>query len=232
LARAHKGLLISLEGIDGSGKTTLSRKIGAALEGAGATCCSNKEIVEDGSFVQDAMEKIASLLWPKEHTTFDHVLPLEYWLSLQVAWYSLLDRFVVSPRLARGDILIMDGWYHKFMAKLLLRGCRFEYLSTVFEHITRPDLVILLDVDVREVWKRKKDFRPHELGLHHHYGELGESSFVDYQSNIFAQMSFLAGELGWRRIRLDVTAPIEENSQLLVDTINAICIGNGITSGL
>ena len=161
------------------------------------------------------MRTLFSLLWPKKSTTFDHLLPLEYWIHLQATWYSLHSSCVVRPRLLKGEMLISDGWYYKFAAKLKARGLSDAYIRTIFSHIAKPNLVVLLDGDIAGIWDRKKRFRHHEMGLHHNYARLGKESFVDYQSKIFRCLKLFATTTLWRVVKIDVSAPIDQN----VDTV-------------
>ncbi len=168
------------------------------------------------------MTAVAQMLWPKESTLFDHMLPLDYWLHLQVTWYALFCEFVVRPRLDAGKNLIVDGWYYKFMAKLLVRGLSDEYLSTVFSNIQQPDAVIFLDVDLEAIWDRKNDFRPHEMGLHHRYPELGRESFLDYQTKILDALRSLATKNNWHCAHLDGTASLEQNTSSIIEIVERL----------
>jgi thymidylate kinase len=213
---SNNGYFIVLEGTDGSGKSTLSQSIAdSQYDLDRIEFCSNKKIPKDPTFVEKSMTNIASLLWPKENTSFDHLLPPQYWLYLQATWYSLLYEFVISPKLKEGRTLIIDGWYYKFMAKLLARGFDYDYLNMIFSHIKPPDAVILLELDIEAVWERKKDFRLHEMGLHHSYPELGKSSFIDYQSKIFDCFKLIARKNNWVTLPLEAQATLGENSNII-----------------
>jgi hypothetical protein len=70
-----------------------------------------------------------------------------------------------------------------------------------------------LDPDVSVVFDRKKEFRPHELGLHHGYPTLGKESFCDYQERIRAELLKMARQFGWAAIRVSPTSSVEETSR-------------------
>jgi thymidylate kinase len=210
---------IALEGIDGAGKTTLCREVVKRLQYPGVACCSGKEIARNPEFVEPIMTSLSALLWPKENTTFDHQLPVQYWIYLQATWYSLASEFVIQPRLREGRVVLVDGWCYKFWAKLLHRGFDRDHLATIFSHATVPDMVLLLEPSMEDVWERKTDFKPHELGLHHNYPELGKSSFIDYQSRILTHLRNLARDMGWVSVAIDGKAPVEHNAEKIAAEI-------------
>ena len=221
-AGSPTGYFLSFEGIDGSGKTTLARATASVLASSDVSFCSSKSIpLQTEPVVRSCMEQVSSLLWPKRDTDFDHLLPAEYWLHLQGAWYSLISQFQILPRLREGETLLTDGWFYKFFAKLRLRGFELDHLEATFRDVVQPGLVILLDVDVEGVWNRKKTFRLTEMGLHHNddYPSLGRESFVHYQSQVLSKLKEIAAAQGWAQVRLDPTTSIEHNSRLLAEQI-------------
>lgn len=181
---SRTGFFIALEGIDGSGKTTLSRMVAEHLSKYEVQSVNNKLITNTFEGGTRVMRSLAELLWPKHHTFDDHLFPPEYWLHLQVTWYSLLSSLVFEERLRDGERLLAEGWCYKFWAKMLHRGMNQEYVARIFQHVVKPDLVLFLDPPVDYVWDRKRDFKPHEMGLHQGYHPLGRDSFIQYQSEL------------------------------------------------
>jgi len=210
----RKGYFVALEGIDGSGKTTLSQEVANRLRYHNASYCSKKEIARNNPYVEKCMLDIAAIMWPKENIPTDHLLPPQYWLHMQACWYTLLSEFVVSPKLEEDGALIADGWYYKIMVKLLRRGFERNYLDEVFSHIIQPDMVILLEPTLEDIWNRR-EFRWHEMGSHHDYAELGKSSFIDHQSKILNYFKALAQEMNWIVMPLDASASIEHNAEII-----------------
>lgn len=193
-----RGTFIAIEGIDGAGKTTTAGSVADVLRRNGFVFRSNKHIPDDApALVQESMRAIAALLWPRSDRIDDHKLPGNYWLCLQGAWYSLLSRFVIEPRLEAGISVVTDGWYFKFAAKLLARGYSGVQVEAVFSDIRAPDDVILLDVAPRVAWGRGRRFRLTEMGLHDGYATLGVNSFLDYQSKLRDLLNGMAEARGW-----------------------------------
>jgi thymidylate kinase len=214
------GRMIVLEGIDGAGKTALRDRLSASLSDLHVTPQNPKEIAAEPDFARQGMTSVAGLLWPKVDTSFDHLLPAEYWLYLQATWYTLGSRFVIDPKLQRGEVLLADGWYYKFYAKLRLRGFSSGFLDAVFQAVTEPALVLLLDPEVEAVWGRKQ-FRLTELGLHDDYERLGRDSFIDYQSRVRRMLLEVAARWGWPTFKVAPGTPIEETALSIEDAIRA-----------
>jgi thymidylate kinase len=210
-----------LEGIDGVGKTTLSAAVVDRLADLSVVNQNTKEATEQPVFARTSMEALARLLWPVEDTTFDHHMPPEYWLYLQATWYTLLSSFIVRPRVERGGLLLAGGWYFKFFVKLLQRRFDAHFLNSVFEHVVQPEIVVLLDADVEQIWHRGQPFRAAEMGLHQGYPELGQASFVDYQSELRDIFRDTANQRGWITLQLDPLAPTDANADIIADRLRS-----------
>ena len=155
-----RGKFIVLEGVDGVGKTTLASKLNSEEE---FIHIKRKQISQTNDFVDSQMLKHNKLLWT-EDGSLDHLLPTTYWIFLQSAWYILLTKFVIEPLLNEGKNVIVDGWYYKLIARLALQGEDMEYVNNIFKPILKPDLVVLLNVDLEIIWERKKEYRAYEFG--------------------------------------------------------------------
>jgi thymidylate kinase len=206
----HAAKLIVLEGIDGVGKTTLARELAARSAGK-LRYCSPKTIATSHPHLEWSMQTLASLLWPEEsRKQHAHLLPSAYWLSLQAAWYSVLSEAVIAAQLCEAQALVIDGWYYKFVAKMAVGGAKIEPTLAAFAGSREPDLVVLLEGSPEGVWSRRR-FSAYEMGSMTGYDELGEASFVAYQSKIQAALVGLADRNGWRRERLSASDTIESN---------------------
>lgn len=213
------GRLIALEGIDGAGKTTLSERVALTMADLRVNSQDTKEVAVTPSYAQRSMASVAELLRPKADEAFEHHLGPHYWLYLQALHFTLLSQFVVAGKLATRTHLVADGWYYKFYAKLRLRGFDAGFLDDVFRASIKPDLVILLDPDVRAVWERRT-FAPREMGLHGNYGVLNRESFIDYQSRVRAALRDLAqNDRGWVTIRVDGSDGCERTAEQVTEII-------------
>lgn len=184
-----RGKFIVLEGVDGVGKTTLASKLNLNEE---FVHVKRKQISQIHDFIDSQMLKHNKLLWT-EDGSMDHLLPTSYWITLQAAWYILLINFVIDPLLKEGKNVIVDGWYYKLKARLLLQEEDMEYVENIFKPILEPDMVLLLNVEFPKIWERKKDFRAYEFGkFKDNSTEEKRDNFIEYQTNTYENLKKIA----------------------------------------
>jgi dTMP kinase len=216
------GKLIVLVGVDGAGKTTLTETVAERLSPLGVRGLSHRTIGDDApAYVERAMRAVARLLWPEEDTTFDHLLPPEFYVHLKATWYSLFCECVAAPVRSDGYTLLVDGWVYKFIAKMTLDDYPEARLREVFSHVPEPDLVLLVDTDVEAIWNRRSDFKPHELGLHDGFSELGRKSFLEYQGRLRNKLLEMAERDGWEVVPVPGTLSVGEAADRLQERILA-----------
>jgi len=131
--------LIVLEGIDGAGTTTQSRRLVEHLRGHGRDAHLTRE-PSDGP--------IGRLI--REMLTGSHALPAD---PISQSTFGLLfaaDRLdhmqrEVEPRLAAGIAVVSDRWYHSSLA-YQGTGADRDWILTLNARARRPDLTIFLQV--------------------------------------------------------------------------------------
>jgi dTMP kinase len=135
--KLKKGLLIVLEGIDGSGKTTQARLLAGALRRAGLEALSFREPTRGrwGREIRKKARRPDSLTPEEELTLF------------------LKDREEdvarnILPSLRRKKAVVLDRYYFSTIAYQGAKGLSRERIRRLNEKFApRPDLVIILDVD-------------------------------------------------------------------------------------
>lgn len=137
-----RGTFVSLEGIDGSGKSTQAALLARLMEGVGLEVVSLRE--PGGTQVSEKVRSI--LLDPANDMMAD-----ECELLLYEASRAQLVRQVIVPALARGAVVLCDRYYDSTYAyqhggrgldESLVRRCN-ELGSCGLS----PDLTLLLDID-------------------------------------------------------------------------------------
>lgn len=144
-----RGLLITLEGIEGSGKSTQLDRLATHLRLYGYPVATTRE---PGGTAMG--EKLRALLLDIRHTD----LRPKTELFLYLAGRSQHLQTVLEPLLAKGVIILCDRFSD---ATIAYQGLGRRLMSPEFERIVRyaadglqPDLTVLLDLDPRTALAR------------------------------------------------------------------------------
>ncbi len=130
------GWLIVLEGIDGAGKSTISRHIAAHCTARGLACVQSAEPTRGpwGLKLRQSM--------------VEGRLTLEDELELFLKDRAEHVEQVILPALRHGKVVILDRYYLSTAAYQGARGVAPEWVLTENERFApKPDLVLLLDFD-------------------------------------------------------------------------------------
>lgn len=144
-------LFITLEGPEGSGKTTQTRLLQRALEDAGRAVVCTRE--PGGTPIG---EQIRQILHAQSNSG---MLPITEALLYSAARAQHVAD-VIRPALARGEVVISDRYAHSTLA---YQGDGHGLDRAMLRQLTHwatgglePDLVIYLDMDVAEGLRRKR----------------------------------------------------------------------------
>jgi dTMP kinase len=146
-----KGVHISFEGIDGSGKTTVSTKLYLKLREKGYPCFYT---------VEPTFMRVGALI--RLHASKIRNTP-QYYLALLFA----ADRVehyerIIRKKLEKGYYVISDRYIHSSIAYQggLLNDP--EWVRIINNRVPPPDLAIYLDIDPENALKRKRVSGPFE----------------------------------------------------------------------
>ena len=142
----RKGTLIAIEGLDGSGKTTISKAIVKWLSNIGLDAMYTAEpstspigeLIRSkiilGEFRKDA--RIEALLFAADRL-----------------WHVLYE---IKPLLEKGKIVVTDRYYFSSIAYQGALGIDLEWIKILNRFVVKPDLAIYIDVTPEEALARKK----------------------------------------------------------------------------
>ncbi|MEE2624053.1 MAG: dTMP kinase [Verrucomicrobiota bacterium] len=141
--RNHPGLLIVLEGIDGTGKSTQAGLLAKSLRQEGHRVMLSREPT-DGPFGRRLRESATSgRLSPEEELQLFHQDRREH-----------VEK-VIDPALQGGEIVILDRYYFSTMAYQGVRGFDPGEIRRINEEFApRPDLLLLLDLSLDTALER------------------------------------------------------------------------------
>jgi dTMP kinase len=195
-------MFISLEGIDGAGKTTIAGELAAALYRRGRRVVfvrkDNPPLVENPETHEELHELARKLYvtW-KRKPVYDSLGEI-HCILVNASYYALLDTCVITPALRRGDLVLVDGWFYKLVARVLHnRADSPRDALPYFCGIRVPDKVVLLDVPAEVAVTRIDRFTGGETGVNN-FGKPGSpEEFIAYQRVIGASLRNLASRHGW-----------------------------------
>jgi len=147
-----KGMFISFEGIEGTGKSTQARLLADHLKEKGYRVIQTME--PGGTRIS---LKIRELLLSMESREMDHVAELLLYNAARVQHI----KEIIGPALERGDIVITDRFSDSTVAyQGYARGIDLQLIDSLDMIATkklRPDITILFDIDVRTGLARNKE---------------------------------------------------------------------------
>jgi thymidylate kinase len=196
---AHRaGRLIAVEGIDGSGKSTVAGEIVTILHQLGVravlvnrrTACD----VLDG-YPADHLRALRHLIWDYPETARTSALGFGHWAHLLASWFHAVDHTVVRPVLAGGAFVVADSWFYKLVARFAL-SADLPRARDLFRGISTPDLVVWLDADPEVCVGRRGRLRRTETGEWQNI-DGGKRAFVEYQGRVRANYALLASTDAW-----------------------------------
>ena len=134
-----RGLLVTFEGVEGSGKSTQAARLAEALKAEGLPTTVVRE--PGGTLLG---EKVREILLSVEH----HEMAAWAEAGLYTAARAQLLKEVVIPRMAKGDIVIADRFVDStFAYQGAGRGLEMQVLMAMQMVLkVRPDLTLLLDL--------------------------------------------------------------------------------------
>lgn len=186
-----KGLVIALEGQDGTGKSTVIDAITGYFDEMGLDYINARE---PGS--TDIGEKIRDILADKANKDMDYHTEA---LLFAASRSELYDK-VIKPNVAKGTSVILDRFLLSSLAyQGVVRGLGVDEVMKINDFFLdgfRPDLTILMDLDAKESYERLK-----KLGELDRIESLGE----DFQERVHLAYLKLYEENHMKLIKLDGT---------------------------
>lgn len=195
----ERGKLISLEGINGVGKTTCASIICERLNSEGKCVYVNrKEIPQSNEYIKLHMEYLYAILWGKGKVFSKapnveyNGLSREHWRHLMIAWYSAFEQHMIFPILDRGISIITDGYIYKEIVKAIYSAGDFD-TEKCFDFLFKPDIVFYLTASPEECMRDGANANRIESGAF--VGTQGD--FVKHQTKMKAIYDKLAADKKW-----------------------------------
>ncbi|MDW7772062.1 MAG: dTMP kinase [Desulfobulbaceae bacterium] len=199
MERTDKGILIAVEGIDGTGKSTQVRLLADYLRNRGLTVVETREPTDGPSG-----RKIRQLFVDRGQCS-----PAEE-LALFIEDRRQHVQEVIAPALARGQVVVTDRYYYSTAAYQGAAGLDPDDVFAKNSFAPEPDLVILLIMEPQASLTRIKELRGEELN------DFEQEDQLHRVAALFA--SFKSDQI----VRIDADAPVhqvEQKIRLVVDAM-------------
>lgn len=195
----YEGLLIVIEGTDGSGKSTqlelLKNSIQAQSYGVMVSEWKTSRLI--ANVIDEAKDR--NLL---NATTYSLLYASDFADRLENQ---------IIPALKSGFIVLLDRYYYTALARDVVRGQDIEWVKNLYDYAPEPDLIFYLDMPVDVLLKRiigttGLDF--YESGRDMGFSTDFYKSFEIYQKKCLEQYNNMKSEYNFKSI--DGTLPIND----------------------
>ncbi len=207
----YEGLLIVIEGTDGSGKSTqlelLKKYIQAQSYGVMVSEWKTSRLI--ANVIDDAKDR--NLL---NATTYSLLYAADFADRLENQ---------IIPALKSGFIVLLDRYYYTALARDVVRGQDIEWVKNLYDYAPEPDLVFYLDMPVDVLLKRiigttGLDF--YESGRDVGFSTDFYKSFEIYQKKCLEQYNNMKSEYNFKSI--DGTLSIKDIHNIMSDEVQKI----------
>lgn len=221
-------MFVSLEGIDGAGKTTLCDILQSRLPNA--LVLRKKELQNHSPIsIRHKIIRLHDEIWSNESGSDDFVRdrPLSD-IFLMAGWFHLIDEHVIRPCLEMKRTIILDGWFYKFLCRFKGRDRHeLSLLESMLNGLTNPSVGVYLDVSPQTAARRKKQYTASECGVLDGYGMICSSSFIEYQSSQKQVFDEIARFEKWKILNSEKFSP-DQLADEIIDVLGSTVL-NGTT---
>ena len=207
----YEGLLVVIEGTDGSGKSTqlelLKKSIQAKSYGVMVSEWKTSRLI--AGVIDDAKER--NLL---NATTYSLLYAADFADRLENQ---------IIPALESGFIVLLDRYYYTALARDVVRGQNIEWVKNLYDYAPEPDLIFYLDMPVDVLLKRiigTTGLNYYESGRDVGFSTDFYKSFEIYQNKCLQQYEKMKAEYNF--ISIDGTKSIEEIHSIMNKEVQRI----------
>ena len=207
----YEGLLVVIEGTDGSGKSTqlelLKRSIQDKSYGVMVSEWKTSRLI--ANVIDDAKER--NLL---NATTYSLLYAADFADRLENQ---------IIPALKSGFIVLLDRYYYTALARDVVRGQDINWVKNLYDYAPDPDLIFYLDMPVEVLLKRiigTTGLNYYESGRDVGFSTDFYKSFKIYQQKCLDEYNNMKSEYNFKSI--DGTMSVEEIHKIMNDEVQKI----------
>ncbi len=205
----HKGKLIIVEGIDGSGKSTQLSLLSHWLRSQGIAVSFSEW--NSSPLVRETTRR------GKKKQMFT---PTTFSLIHATDFADRLERYII-PMLKAGAVVCADRYAYTAFARDTVRGVSRRWVRNLYRFAVRPNLAfyfrVPLDVALGRILGGRAEIKYYEAGMDLGLSRNIEESFRLFQGRILEEYDSMAAEMGFHVI--DATGSIEEQQQQMREIV-------------
>jgi len=217
----HRGKLVIVEGIDGSGKSTQMSLLSQWMRSMGVAVAFSE--CNSSPLVRDTTKR------GKKKQTFT---PTTFSLIHATDFADRLEREIV-PMLKAGAVVCADRYAYTAFARDVARGVSRSWVRNLYRFATRPNVAFYfrlpLDVAVGRILGGRNAIKYYEAGMDLGLSQSIEESFRIFQGRILEEYESMIVEMGFRVI--EATSSIEEQQRQMREIVLKE-IGDSLDSGV
>jgi len=217
----HRGKLVIVEGIDGSGKSTQMSLLSQWMRSMGVAVAFSEW--NSSPLVRDTTKR------GKKKQTFT---PTTFSLIHATDFADRLEREIV-PMLKAGAVVCADRYAYTAFARDVARGVSRSWVRNLYRFATRPNVAFYfrlpLDVAVGRILGGRNAIKYYEAGMDLGLSQSIEESFRIFQGRILEEYESMIVEMGFRVI--EATSSIEEQQRQMREIVLKE-IGDSLDSGV
>lgn len=207
----NKGKFITVEGVDGSGKSTMAKHLHEYLVKAGIDCIL---VVDPGT--TELGKQLRSIVLNTE------VSPITETLLFAASRSQLVDE-IIKPALEKGTVVISDRYLDSSYAyQGLGRGLvtLVDQLENALHHFPVPDHTLFLDITLEESFKRILE-RSGSMD-----SDRFESAAIEFKKRVYEGYNYRFNEHPSRMYRIDASGSMESvKDQIETFAVQQIILG-------
>jgi len=219
-------MLVSIEGLDASGKTTLLNALCDKLKQNHNIFVFNRKVlkIDDTTFFGHRLNLMQELLFscnPEDDLT---EIPESTWVYLNVAWYEIISNKIITPNV-NNMICITDSWIYKRISRFSLLSCFNDYeVEWLYRNVYKADYTFFINANPEQVWPRREIHSKKDFGfLNNDFNYCTKENFINYQTKIYNNYIEYVKKYKW--IIINPHDSVDISCRVIIDHIlnNDVC---------
>ena len=174
--------------------------LGQALSSYGINTIflDRKYVDYESSYLANFCSGLKTVLWDSKPNQPVTEVGDAGWYYLHAAWYAIFAKNALQKHLGEYEVVIMDGWYYKIMARFLAKELySADVLAAPFRELPKEDIGIYLDLSPQLASERKLTFTDAESGANEGFVSGRKESFIAYQGRVKSYYDLIACRNKW-----------------------------------